>query len=148
MNHSAIVISLLLLSILGAYPSNAQYRSSHDRTLPIEISADKLEVKQRDQVAIFTGQVDAQQGDIRIRAETLRVHYMTGEKTEQDGQEISRIDAVGRVFFSSKRETARSEEGMYDVNKGIIVLKGSVVLTQGNNVIRGNYLVLNRCLEE
>ncbi|MGG2362149.1 LptA/OstA family protein, partial [Salmonella enterica] len=42
---------------------------------PIDISSNALEVQQARQVAIFTGQVEAIQGDLRLKADTLKVHY-------------------------------------------------------------------------
>ncbi len=118
----------------------------HDGNQPIEITSDSLEVIQPQQIAIFKGNVDAVQGDIRLRADTLKVHY----RQRQAGQpaatgaavspqtSIHRIDAVGRVFISSPEETARGDVGVYDVEKRTIVLEGDVVLTRGENVLRGN----------
>ena len=110
---------------------------------PIEISADSLEVKQHENVAIFTGNVDALQGDIRLRANQLTVHYRSSEGGEASVSAISRIDASGSVFITSGRETAQGETGVYDVENSLITLMQNVVLTRGENVIRGDRLVLN-----
>lgn len=134
--------ALLVLLAAAAVPAQERAQRAHDTTLPIEISADSLEVQQDRQVAVFSGNVDAQQGGLTLRADTLLVHYLEdgGAGTEQS---ISRIDAEGEVFFSSGTETAEGEEGTYDVDKGLIVLTGSVVLTQGDNVLRGDRVVLD-----
>jgi lipopolysaccharide export system protein LptA len=118
----------------------------HDGSQPIEITADSLEVIQPQQLAIFKGNVDAVQGDIRLRADTLKVHYRQRPPGQQaaagaavDPQtSIHRIDAVGRVFISSPEETASGDAGVYDVDKRTITLEGQVVLTRGDNVLRGN----------
>ena len=47
----------------------------HDTSLPIEITADSLEVLRNQQIATFTGNVDAVQGDMVLSADLLRVHY-------------------------------------------------------------------------
>ena len=44
-------------------------------TQPIEITADSLEVEQANQLAIFEGNVQVVQGNIRMRAAKLVVHY-------------------------------------------------------------------------
>ncbi len=117
--------------------------SGLDTDEPIEISADSLEVKQDQNVAVFTGNVDAIQGDIRFRANRLTVHYRSGEDGEAGGNVIRRIDASGSVFVTSGRETAQGESGVYDVENNLITLARNVVLTRGENVIRGDRLVLD-----
>ena len=120
-----------------------QLGTKRDRLQPIEIEADNLEVQQDRQLAIFAGNVSAVQGALRLQAQTLRVHYLTGKNRANEGQSISQIDAVGQVFFSSETETAQGDEGVYDVTAGIITLTGDVVLTRGESVIRGRRIVLN-----
>ncbi len=117
---------------------------AHDTNQPIEINADSLEVDQEKRIATFRGNVVAIQGDIRLRADTLRVHYREGEdRGDEVGATIARIDAFGNVFMSSPSETAQGEDGVYDVENRVITLLGSVVPTRGENVIRGHRLVLD-----
>jgi len=120
-----------------------QLGTKRDRLQPIEIEADNLEIQQDKQVAIFAGNVMAVQGTLRLHAQTLRVHYLTGKNRGKEGQSIAKIDAIGQVFFSSERETAQGDEGVYDVTAGIITLTGDVVLMRGESVIRGRKIVLN-----
>lgn len=105
----------------------------------IEITADALEVQQDKRVAVFAGNVNAAQGEYVLRADKLTVHYAAGGGDNS----ISKIDATGSVFFSTAGQTAQGQAGTYDVDAGIITLTGAVVLTQGENVVRGNTLVLN-----
>tara|TARA_B100001142_G_C14030722_1_gene538010 strand:- start:13 stop:516 length:504 start_codon:yes stop_codon:yes gene_type:complete len=116
--------------------------SRHDSTLPIEVIADELEVKQNENKAIFSGNVDALQGNMVLRADSLIVYYHDkNDGTDQQG--ISRIDAAGNVFVSSPNETARGTNGVYNVDKKIIILIGEVILTQGDNVIQGERLEMD-----
>lgn len=125
---------------------------------PIDISSNALEVQQAKQVAIFTGQVEAIQGDLRLKADTLKVHYRQKSAPPTPGAKpaaktppaaqapaqddsmgtISRIEAIGNVFVSSPTETAQGETGDYDVDKKVVVLVGNVVITRGQSVLRGN----------
>ena len=114
-----------------------------DTDQPIEITADSLEVKQDENIAIFSGNVDAQQGEIRLHADQLTVHYRSAEGGDTSVNAISRIDAVGSVFITSTRETAQGDKGVYDVENNLITLTQNVVLTRGENVIRGEQMVLN-----
>ena len=70
------LLSILLASAVAGWSTmaSAQQRTSHDTALPIEIAADALEVQQEKQIAVFSGNVDAQQGNIKLRADRLWVH--------------------------------------------------------------------------
>ena len=119
---------------------------SHDSSQPIEINADSLEVQQDRQLAVFRGNVVAIQGEIRLRADTLRVDYKPREEgggAAGAAATISRIEARGNVFMVSPGETAQGTLGVYDVENQLITMTGAVVLTRGENVVRGERLVLD-----
>ena len=115
---------------------------SHNSQAPIEITADTLEVRNTENLAIFRGDVDAIQGDMLLKADMLIVHYRAKKETP-DQQGISQIDAEGNVFVSSPNETAQGARGIYDVDNEKIWLTGQVVLTQGDNIIQGEQLELD-----
>ena len=134
----------VLLALLVGGPLAAQ-SLQHDSSLPIEITADSLEVLQEQQLATFYGNVDAVQGDLVLSADELRVHYDSaaepaGAAVAGGGRTIQRIEAEGNVFVTSPRETAAGEVGVYDVAANLITLEGRVVLTQDDNVIKGERL--------
>jgi lipopolysaccharide export system protein LptA len=83
------------------------------------------------------------QGDLVLSADQLRVHY-GGDGEAAPGPAgmgaIRRIEAEGNVFLSSPRETAQGESGVYDVATNQLTMQGAVVLTQGDNVVRGQRL--------
>jgi lipopolysaccharide export system protein LptA len=113
---------------------------SYDTSLPIEITADTLEVEQENQIAIFTGNVDAVQGKLNLRADLLKVHYRAND---EGANSISKIEAENNVLLSSPTETAQGDRGVYDVDSEKVHLFGSVVLTRGENVIKGDRMELN-----
>ncbi|MEQ8349334.1 MAG: lipopolysaccharide transport periplasmic protein LptA [Sneathiellaceae bacterium] len=141
----------LLLAV--AAPAAAQLGTgNHDSSQPIEVISDALEVQQAKNLAIFTGNVDAIQGDMRLRADRLTVHYRNNEQAEAQaeaagaaaGGAITKIVAEGQVFVSSPKETGQGDTGVYDVEAQTVVLEGKeVVLTQGDNVIRGTRAVMD-----
>jgi lipopolysaccharide export system protein LptA len=114
-----------------------------DSSLPIEITADSLEVLQKQKIATFVGKVDAVQGDMVLSADRLRVYYGDDGNAAPGPSgmgSIRRIEAEGNVFLSSPRETAQGDAGVYDVASSQLSMEGGVVLTQGDNVIRGQRL--------
>lgn len=140
----ALIAGLLIWPPQLALAADNKPQIQHDTDQPIEINADSLEVEQNQQVATFRGNVDAVQGDIRLRADELKVHYRDGGGNGSGtAGAIVRIDAVGNVFVSSPAETAQGDSGVYDIDNREITLVGQVVLTRGENVLRGERLVLN-----
>ena len=137
----------------------------HDTHQPIKITADKLEVEQNQEIATFTGNVIAIQGAMRLRADTLKVHYHGNRAAPARGGAdpavkpvpqaaagagqspmgaISELDAYGHVFLLAPGETAQGAVGVYDVEKHVIVLTGKpVVLTRGKNVLTGQKVAMN-----
>lgn len=134
---------LTLGALLIAAPVYAQVvdSGSHDTSLPIAITADAMEVEQESQRALFLGAVDVEQGDLRLKADELIVYYRDREAQEENA--IYRIEVTGNVTFAAPNETAKGDIGVYDVDVGTITLSGNVVLTSGDNVIRGNEAVMN-----
>jgi lipopolysaccharide export system protein LptA len=145
---AAIVAAALAFGSSATTAARAQ-SLQHDTSLPIEITADVLEVMQDQRIAIFTGNVDAVQGDMVLSADQLRVHYgdaneATPAATAVPGAgSIRRIEAEGNVFLSSPRETAQGTAGVYDVASNRVTMAGAVVLTREDNVIRGDRLEID-----
>ncbi len=119
-------------------------QGGHDTKQPIAISSDTLEVKQDEEIAIFTGNVDAIQGKMQLKSQSLEVYYAT---QEGDGtvtpNSIKRMKALGGVFLSSPEETAEGDWADYDVTAAMLTLHDNVLLTRGKNVLCGQKLDLD-----
>lgn len=145
MRIAAAILGLAWL--LAAATAAAQSTSNlPDADKPIEIDADALEVHQEEQLAIFTGNVVVVQGRNELRADQVKVHYRqdkgSGGGDAAVNGAIRQIDAVGNVQVASPSETATGDAGVYDVDARLITLTGNVVLTRGQNVLRGRKLTM------
>jgi lipopolysaccharide export system protein LptA len=135
-------LPLLLLPL--AVPAAAQAVSAlkgHDTSAPVDIDADRVEVQQRADRAVFSGNVHAVQGNLKLDAERLRVAYLT--QPGSGNPQIQRIDADGGVTMTSPSERASGRYGIYDVNRRVITLIGGVTLTRGDSVAHGGRLVMD-----
>jgi len=129
---------------------------------PIDIEGDSLEVLDAQHLAIWRGNVDAVQGQDRLRADVLDIYY-TGKPTEagqgaaagpaassqaaSPGSSFGKVDhmvADGHVYFVSPTQDARGDHAVYDVASDIITMTGDVVVVQGQSVIHGQKLVIDR----
>jgi lipopolysaccharide export system protein LptA len=111
---------------------------SHDASLPVEITADTLELDQAAGTALFTGTVKVGQGTLRMAADRMEVFY-AGEPGSGTGA-IERMQADGNVTLSNGTEAAESARATYEVATGIIEMEGDVLLTQGANALSSERL--------
>jgi lipopolysaccharide export system protein LptA len=111
---------------------------------PIQIEADRLEVRDPEKLAVYSGNVQVRQGETILEAPELRVFY-TGEPTESGapGSQVSRIEAGPSVNVRSGDQTASGATAVLDMEQNIITMSGGVVLTQGPNIVRGERLLVD-----
>jgi lipopolysaccharide export system protein LptA len=145
----------------GATPSGASPTkpAQADKDAPVQIEAATLEVHDKSKTATFSGNVQVVQGDMTMRCRSLIVFYgqevigssgdvtnTTGAKpmlgTQRGAQNIRRIEARGGVTVVTKDQSASGDLGIYDLKAKTITLSGNVVVTQGQNVIHGERVVV------
>jgi lipopolysaccharide export system protein LptA len=133
-------------------PPNAVQGFSANRDKPVHIEAATLEVRDKQRMATFSGNVHVVQGDTTMRCKVLVVHYDSnqspgGMKSATPGpsgqQQISRLEAKGGVIVTQQEQTATGDTGLFDVKSNTITLLGNVVVSQGGNVVRGERLVVD-----
>jgi lipopolysaccharide export system protein LptA len=157
---------VLLAAILLAGPAAAQTNTAPlggfggSGKEPIKIDADRLDVFDRENKAVFAGNVVAVQGDSTIRCSTMTVHYKRGKEkgsdkaaekpaekppegearaTPENG--IQKVECAGPVTVVQKDQVATGDSAVFDQAAKRIVLTGNVVLSQCQNVTRGSRLV-------
>ncbi len=106
---------------------------------PIEIESDKLEVRENENKAIFTGNVNVTQGPTLLKSGTMIVYYAKdGGSAATGSSNIERLEVDGKVYVKSDKQVATGDKGTFDMKTEVLVLSGSeVVLSEGKNVLRG-----------
>lgn len=138
---------------------------------PIQIESATLEVRDKNKMATFSGDVQVIQGDTTIKCQTLVVFYgaehgsgagrrvatatrpaegnprgarvQQGPVVPQGAQDIRRIEARGGVAITTKDQIATGDLGIYDPKKKTMTLTGNVVVSQGKNVLHGDSVVVD-----
>lgn len=134
----AAAMAAALAASAGAQAVSAL--KGHNSKQPVDVEADRIEVQDRQDRAVFSGNVHAKQGELAIDAARLRVAY---RNAAGQNLEILRIDADGSVQVRSPSERAQGDYGIYDLQKRIITLIGGVSLERGDTVVRGQRLVMD-----
>jgi lipopolysaccharide export system protein LptA len=144
---------LLALAALAAFPAAAQNSQGGRLTglklsgdQPIQIESDKLQVREADSMAIFSGNVSVVQGPTLLKAGKMTVYYVKdGKGSATTGSaNIDRLEVDDKVFVKSDTQTATGDKGTFDMKSEILTLSGKeVVLTDGGNVLTGCELKVN-----
>jgi len=144
---------LLAAAMLTAAPAAAQFASGRG---PIDITANELELIDSQHLAIWRGEVEALQGQDRMRSDVLNIYFAgkpadaasktapaSGAAPGRDWGKVQRVVAEGNVFFISPNQTARGDHGVYEQGSNTTTITGDVVIVQGKSVVHGNKLLID-----
>ena len=129
---------------------------------PVSIEADKLVYFDKEQKAIYSGNVVVIQGDTKMTCSAMTIFMETGrepgrpETAKADdpakagdaagaapgagASHVKHLDAVGPVAVVSKTQVATGDSGAYDKAQNKVWLIGNVTLSDGGNVTKGDKL--------
>lgn len=151
--HSArkILLSAFMamgLLIVTALTANAQsfsgaFEGMRNSDEPVQIQADKLEVRDSKGYAKFSGNVEVVQGSTVLKASNLTVYYSKDSGNKGPAGNVQRIVATGKVAVRSGSEQATANSADIDMKNQVALLSGGVTLTQGNNIVQGCKLRIN-----
>lgn len=161
-NLGAVMATGMALMSLGNMPSFAQQTNFGVNLSggkePVELNADNLEMRDKEGVAIFTGNVSVVQGDRILRTSKLIVHYAkapdgankdktdknngTSDDTSKDNQAkpaaaqagglgstgVEKMEASGKVYIKTATQVATGDEGVFDGKSKLMVLTGKRVI--------------------
>ncbi len=131
---------------------------SQNQDQPVQIEASTLEVRDKNKMATFSGNVQVVQGDTTMKCQTLVVFYgpegsgvskpvataaQPAPGMPQGAQNIRRIEARGGVTVVTKDQNASGDLGIYDLKSKTITLTGNVVVSQGKNILHGDRVVVD-----
>jgi lipopolysaccharide export system protein LptA len=146
---------------------NAMQGFTQNRDQPIQIEAARLEVRDKKQQATFIGNVKVVQGDTTMTSKTLDVFYENkdqgttptpvpaGKTTAKSApmqqatpgptgsSSIKRLEAKGNVVVTQKDQVVTGETAVFDTKANLITMLGGVVLTQCQNVLKGDRLMVD-----
>jgi lipopolysaccharide export system protein LptA len=135
---TAALLALLAGSALAQSGGQVSALKGHDSNAPVDVTAERIEVQDRADRAMFVGNVHVRQAELTLDTERLTVAYSSG-----NGVQIRRLDAAGGVTVRSPSETAKGDFGIYDLDRKLITLIGNVRLDRGENRVIGQRLVID-----
>ena len=109
---------------------------SWNRNAPVDIHSEEMTVDFENHRIVFKGDVKVRQSDFSLAAREVTAVF--GKSAE----DITKIVAVGDVTIEKADKRAWGEQATYDRENATILLKGSPVLKQGRNFIKGEEILV------
>jgi len=127
---------------------------SQDRDKPLKIEGRLGQLQAVAGVAIYGGYIDWAQvvlGDTTIKCRFLTIHYAQGEAPGDvraaepflGNAFIRKLEFSRDVTITYRDQTATADDGVLDLRANLGTLTGDVVLTRGQDVMRGAGLMAN-----
>ncbi|WP_296711778.1 LptA/OstA family protein [Rhodoblastus sp.] len=120
---------------------------------PINVSANKLDYFDKEQKAVYTGNVVAVQGETRLNASVLTIYFDRKPTAGASGTApaakegpggansgLRRMEGKGPISITNKDQIGTGDALVYDKPQNKFMLIGNVALSQGENVTRGDQL--------
>jgi lipopolysaccharide export system protein LptA len=130
----------LLLSIQVF--STLAYSKSGDNQQPIHVEADSLEVRDNDNISIYSGNVKLTQGSLEIHADRLTL-YFDHNKTLTLMKMAGSPATFRQLNDISMEITGEAIEMEYRESESTLLLLDKAKLTQGADTIESNKINLN-----
>lgn len=122
----------------GGMYSNAQAIASHNSNAPVSYGADRIELQDRQNRVVLSGNVEIVQAGLQMRAARTLVNY-----SDAGSLSIQRITATGGVQIIRGGEAASGDVAVYDFARRIITMAGNVRLRRGGDTLNGGRLVID-----
>jgi lipopolysaccharide export system protein LptA len=132
------VLSAAALLLVSAGTLRAQTPAA---PVPVDVSANEMEILDAEKKAIFRGAVDATRGTTNLKADALTVTY--ADVKQPDGStktDATDLDARGNVTIKTPGETITGDWAKFDPPANQLVVGGNVKLVQGDTVLTGDEL--------
>jgi lipopolysaccharide export system protein LptA len=129
---------------------------------PVSIEADKLVYFDKEQRAVYSGNVVVIQGDTKMTCSMMTIFMekgpapsdaptpapdaakadanKSGAAPSASSSHVRHLDAAGPVTVISKTQVATGDRGSYDKAQNKVWLIGNVTLSDGGNVTKGDKL--------
>ncbi|HER62648.1 MAG TPA: lipopolysaccharide transport periplasmic protein LptA [Desulfobacteraceae bacterium] len=113
--------------------------AAENQQVPIHIEADRMVSQEQDNTVIFSGNVDARQGELLIRTDEMTVYYIEDEtgSEKKATSEVHKLICRGNVQISQGDWLGTGERMDYFARDRKVILSGNAKGWQGQNMVAG-----------
>jgi lipopolysaccharide export system protein LptA len=133
------MIHSTFLLFAGILLSFSPVSAAENPQVPIHIEADRMVSQEQDNSVIFTGNVDARQGDLLIRTDEMTVYYIQDDSTSGNkaASEVHKLICRGNVQISQGDWLGTGNRMDYYARDRKVILSGDAKGWQGQNMVTG-----------
>ncbi len=146
MKHLSMACQATVAVLALAATTSAQAQLARNSKAPVDITANQLELVNSQCSAIYRGGAEALQETSRLRADQLTIVYVKaagGGPGSGCSSDLLRMEATGSVFYVTPEQRIRGDRAVYEAQTQTLTLTGSVVAARGQDVMKGERLVVN-----
>ena len=145
-----LLILIISLILTFCWAPGVWSQKEMDTSTPIQIEADRMETSQEEGTVLFSGNVQANQGNLIINADEMTVLYTkAGPQPDASAgtaadltQKIDKIMAKGNVKIVQGDWVAAGDTMDFNADDRIVILAGNAKAWQDQNMVSGEKIVL------
>ncbi len=122
---------------------------------PIHIESNRMTSTEKSNSVVFTGDVDAKQGDVRIRSDEMTVYYTTADSLTKPAnkkkstapsekkatQQVEKLISTGNVEVTRGEWLGTAKKMIYLSKERQVILTDNAKAWQGQNVVSGDKII-------
>ena len=132
----------LLIGLLNLTMSLNVAAIEGDKDLPIEVEADTLEIRDDENISIYSGNVSLIQGSMQIRSDRLVIHF--NDDNELVLMEMTGSPATFRQLNNDREEMlGQADKLNYHESESLLELSGNARFDNNGDTIEGSSIRIN-----
>jgi len=113
-----------------------------DRNEPIEVEADRLEVRELENISIYEGNVRLVQGSLKIDSDRMVIHF--DDENELTLMEMTGKPAKFRQLDNDRRQIyGEAEQIDYSDEESLLIMRKSAYLDHAGDIIKSDLIRLD-----
>lgn len=130
------------ITCLTAFTPMPSFAATADKDQPIEVEADSLEIRDNDNISIYSGNVSLVQGSLNVRSDKLIIHF-------DDDKNLVLMEMTGspasfrQLDDDHKEMIGQADRLDYFEPKSLLVLKGNARFSSDGNLIESSMIRIN-----
>ena len=137
MRTATIALTILLFASSWAVAQPSLLRGATDSTVPIEVDSERMELRSKENIIVFSGSVVSRRADVNLSCDRLVV-YMT-----EGGEDVEKIEAQGNVRIRKGDILVAGEHAVFIPARESFLITGQPRMWRGRDVVEGDSILLN-----
>ena len=142
-NNYSVKLITYLASLFIFFSPSSMYAADD---APIHIEANRMTSTEKTNSVVFIGEVDAKQGDVRIRSDEMTVYYTQADKSKDkkgknSSQQVEKLVCIGNVEITRGEWLGTAKKMTYLSKERQVILTENAKAWQNQNMVSGEKII-------